>query len=67
VLLGFNSVPLIALTLLVSAPDALASYAMASSMGGNGRLAGELVVFTTLISCLTMPVWLFILKTMGLF
>jgi predicted permease len=40
---------------------------MASSMGGNGRLAGEIVVTTTLISCVTIPVWLFILKTAGLF
>lgn len=67
VLLGYTGVPLIALTLMVSAPVALASYAMASSMGGNAQLAGEIVVTSTLISCLTIPVWLFILKTMGLF
>ena len=67
VLMGFTGVPLIAVTLMASAPVALASFAMASSMGGNGRLAGEIVVSSTLLSCLTMPVWLFILKTMGLF
>ena len=67
VFLGFTGVPLIALTLMTSAPVALASFAMASSMGGNGRLAGEIVVTSTLFSCLTIPVWLFILKTMGLF
>lgn len=67
VLMGFTGVPLIAVTLMASAPVALASFAMASSMGGNGRLAGEIVVSSTLLSCLTIPVWLFILKTMGLF
>ena len=67
VLMGFTGVPLIAVTLMASAPVALASYAMASSMGGNGRLAGEIVVSSTLLSCATIPVWLFILKTMGLF
>ncbi|MBQ6389076.1 MAG: AEC family transporter [Mogibacterium sp.] len=67
VLLGFRDVPLIALTLMVATPVALASYAMASSMGGNGRLAGELVVVSTLAACFTIPVWLFILKTMGMF
>lgn len=67
VLLGIRDVPLIAVTLMTAAPVALASYAMASSMGGNGKLAGELVVITTITSCFTIPVWLFILKTNGLF
>ena len=67
VLLGFRDAELIALTLMVATPVALASYAMASSMGGNGRLAGELVVITTVLSCFTIPVWLFILKTAALF
>lgn len=67
VLLGIRDVQLIAVTLMTAAPDALASYAMASSMGGNGKLAGELVVLTTIASCFTIPVFLFILKTNGLF
>ena len=64
---GLRDVPLIAITLMTAAPVALSSYAMASSMGGNGKLAGELVVITTLTSCFTIPVFLFILKTNGLF
>jgi predicted permease len=67
VLIGLRGVPLIAVTLMVAAPDALASYAMASGMGGNGKLAGELVVITTLVSCITIPLWLFILKTNAYF
>ena len=67
VLLGFTDAELIAITLMTAAPVALASYAMASSMGGNGRLAGELVVLTTVLACFTIPVWLFILKTASLF
>lgn len=67
VLIGIRDVPLIAVTLMTAAPVALASYAMASSMGGNGKLAGELVVITTITSCFTIPVWLFILKTNGMF
>ena len=67
VFLGIRDVQLIAVTLMVAAPVALASYAMASSMGGNGKLAGELVVVTTIASCFTIPVFLFILKTNGLF
>ncbi len=67
VLLGIRDVQLIAVTLMTAAPVALASYAMASSMGGNGKLAGELVVVTTITSCFTIPIFLFILKTNGLF
>ena len=67
VFLGIRDVQLIAVTLMVAAPVALASYAMASSMGGNGKLAGELVVVTTIASCFTIPIFLFILKTNGLF
>ena len=65
--LGFTGVPLIALTLMVGTPDALAGFTMASSMEGNGKLAGELIVITTMLSCITMPLWLFVLKTAGLF
>lgn len=67
VMLGLRGVPLVAVTLMVSAPDALASFAMASSMGGNGKLAGELVVITTILSCFTISLWLFLLKSNGLF
>ena len=67
VLLGLRDVPLIAVTLMTAAPVALASYAMADSMGGNGKLAGELVVVPTITSCFTIPVFLFILKTNGFF
>lgn len=67
VLLGFQNADLIAITLMVATPVALASYAMASSMGGNGRLAGELVVITTVLACFTIPLWLFILKSAGMF
>ena len=66
-LLGLTGVELIAIVLMVSTPTALASFAMASSMGGNGDLAGEAVVFSTISACFTMPIWLFILMTGGYF
>jgi predicted permease len=65
--LGMRDVALIAVLVMLATPTALASYAMAESMGGNGRLAGEIVVSSTLMSCITIPIWLFILKTAGLF
>lgn len=67
VALGFTGVELIAAVLMFATPTALASFAMASSMGGNGEIAGNAVVFSTVVSCFTLPIWLFALKTMGLF
>ncbi len=67
VLLGLRGVDLVAIVLMTATPTALASFAMASSMGGNGELAGEAVVFSTILACFTMPVWLFILMNGGYF
>ena len=67
VLLGISGVDLVAVVLVTATPTALASFAMASSMGGNGELAGEAVVVSTFAACITMSLWLFILKTNGLF
>lgn len=66
ILLGFRGVNLIAITLMYATPTALASFAMASSMGGNGELAGETVVFSTMVSCVTLPIILFVLMQGGL-
>ena len=67
VLLGFKQVELVAIILMTATPTALASFAMASSMDGNGKLAAETIVVSTIAACFTIPVWLFILKTGGYF
>lgn len=67
VLLGFRGVELIAIILMAATPTALASFAMSSAMDGNGRLSAEVVVATSIAACFTIPLWLFILKTGGLF
>lgn len=67
VLLGIRGVDLVAIVLMAATPTALASFAMASSMGGNGKLAGEAVVISTIAACVTMPIWLFLLKNGGMF
>ena len=61
VLFGLRGVELLAIALMYATPTALASFAMASSMGGNDELTGETVVFSTMMSCLTLPVILFVL------
>ena len=62
VLLGFRNEVLVPILLMSGAPTAVSSYTMAEQMGGNGELAGEIVVFTTGISIATIFVWVFVLK-----
>ncbi len=47
-------------------PTAIASFIMAEAMGSNGRLAGNIVLMTTLGSVITITIGLFLLKQNGL-
>ena len=65
--LGFRGIELVTLLLIMGAPTATSSFTMAESMGGNGKLAASCVVFSSLVSCFTLFLWLLLLKTMGMF
>lgn len=62
ILMGFRNEILVPILLMSGAPTAVSSYTMAQQMGGDGELAGEIVVFTTGISILTIFIWVFLLK-----
>lgn len=47
-------------------PVAAASYPMAQNMGGDGELAGQFVVISTVVSVATLFLWIFFLKSTGL-
>ena len=47
-------------------PVAAASYPMAQNMGGDGELAGQLVVISTVVSVVTLFFWIFLLRFVGL-
>lgn len=65
VLLGFRNEILVPILLMSGAPTAVSSYTMAQQMGGDGELAGEIVVFTTGLSIVTIFVWVFALKQLN--
>lgn len=65
-LFGFEAIDLGVLFLLVSAPTAAASYIMVQGMGGNGRLAANIVVISTLASVITVSFGLAALKQAGI-
>ena len=66
VALGFTGAKLVAVLAMTASPAAVSSYTMAESMGGNGELAGNIVIFSTPISCATLFGWLFLLKSLAL-
>ncbi len=66
VLAGFRGQSLCAMMVIFAAPSAVASYPMAVAMGADGQLAGQLVCTTTILSVLTIFLWTFGLKTLGL-
>ena len=52
---------------MFATPTAVASYSMASQMGGNPELAASAVTVTTLLSAGTMFCWIFLFKSLGMF
>ena len=66
VLLGYKGDDLAIIFILFACPTAVVSYIMAEAMGSNGKLAGNIVLASTLGSIVTITLGLFILKTAGL-
>lgn len=60
--LGFRGVDLGILLAVFGAPTAVASFSMAKQMDGDADLAGQLVVFSSMLSVITMFGWIFLLK-----
>lgn len=66
ILMGFRNELLIPLLIMSGAPTAVSSFPMAQQMDGDGELAAGLVVFTSAFAILTMFLWIFVLKQMGM-
>ena len=65
--LRFRPVECFVLFAMFATPVAAASYPMAQNMGGDGELAGELVVTSTVVSVFTIFFWIYFLKSIGVF
>lgn len=65
VALGFRGPMLVALMMTFCPPVAVSSFPMATAMGGDGQLACEIVVLTSVASLLTVFLWIFSLKSLA--
>lgn len=63
---GFTGSDLGIIFILFACPTAIASFIMAEAMGVNSRLAGNILLLTTLTSVVTITIGLFILRQNGL-
>ena len=66
VILKLDALSRFVLFTMFATPVAASSYPMAASMGGDGDLAGEMVVLSTVLSVFTIFIWVFFLKSTGL-
>ncbi len=64
--LKYEPSELFAVFCMFATPVAAASFPMAQSMGADADLAGEYVVVGTLLSIVTIFVWILVLKNFGL-
>ena len=63
--MGFRDQKLIALLIMLASPCTPASYIMAKNMDGDAELASSIVVATTVLSAVTLTVWIFVLRSFG--
>lgn len=66
-LLGFRGMEFAGLIAVFASSVAVSSFTMSQQMGGDADLAGDLVVTTSLFSCLTLFGWCVLFKTLGAF
>lgn len=63
--LGFGKMEVVAFLGATACPTAVASFSMAKEMEADGDLAGEIVVSTSIVSIVTIFLWVLILKTVA--
>ena len=63
--MGFHSVDLSILLCVFASPAAVSSYIMAGNMGCDGELSGQIVVMTTAVSSLSIFLFVFVLRSIG--
>ncbi len=62
--LGFRGVELGIIFTVASSPTAVSSYPMAKSVGANGELAGQIVIISSIVSIITIFLWVTFLNYM---
>lgn len=67
VLFGFTGEGLACIMVVFGAPIAISSFAMAQQMGGDEKLAAQVVVISSAFCLVTLFCWIFVLSSLQLF
>lgn len=62
---NFNASEVIAVLIMTGAPTTVTSYIMAKNMDNDAVLSSNIIVMTTLLSSVTLTIWVFLLRSMG--
>ncbi len=65
-LIGMRGGDIALLVAALASPTAVSSYPMALEMGGDGELAAQIVALGTTLCIITVFLWVFVLKQIGL-
>lgn len=63
--LGFRTEKLISILVMLGSATTGSSFVMAKNFGHKGAITAYVVMLTTLLSAITLTIWLFILKTLN--
>ena len=66
VAMGFRNSELVAILVMLGSPTTVTCYIMAKNMGNDEVLSSSIVVTATLLSSVTLTLWVFLLRTLGL-
>ncbi|MBP6063445.1 MAG: AEC family transporter [Fusobacteriaceae bacterium] len=66
VMAGFTGIKLLIIYVIFGTPTAVSSFNMAQQMGGDSELAGQIVIFTTMMSIVSIFIGIFIMKSFNL-
>lgn len=66
-LLGFRGMEFVALFPAFGTSVAVGSFTMSQQLGGDAYLAGDLVIWTSILCIPTIFLWMLLFKTLGLF
>lgn len=64
--MGFRDAEMVAILVMLAAPTTVSSYVMAKSMNNDHVLASNVIVLTTLLASVTLTMWVFVLRSMGM-
>lgn len=64
--MGFRNSELVAILIMLGSPTTVTCYIMAKNMGNDAVLSSSVIVLATLLSSVTLTLWVFLLKSLAL-